>query len=242
MQSLTVSAVNPKEIVFPENIGETEATVIGDLIVFVTIDHDEYSEDPTTWDATGKMYSFSRRHGNFLKGFDFPPTSKECREKIIKEYGHDVVFLGYYEHGQCSWFVEGYGAPGTECRWDGVQFAGFWLPDKELLKQAQYHDKLKKGTEARYDKMVEWAKQACALYTSWCNGEVYCYSIKAYKVRREGEETYKQLDDYRYADELAEESCCGYYGDDITTGVEEGVKNILQSLHLKGLICKLDIS
>jgi hypothetical protein len=237
----------PKKVLTPEDIklpdsGEgTEATIHGDLIFFVTIDYDTCADDPTGWDATGKMHSFSRKHCNFLKNFDFPASKDECREEIIKKFGDDVVFLGYYEHGQCSWFVEGCGGPGTECRWDGVQFAGFWEPDAELKKMARYNLKLKKGTPEREKKMVEWAKQACKVYTEWCNGEVYGYNVAVYKIRREGEDTYEQRDDYRFAEALEEESCSGYYGDDIKECVNEAVKSMLTSLVKKGILCESDI-
>lgn len=223
--------LKPEDIKRPEYAGKTEVTIHEDLIFFVTTDYDDCAENPCDWDAVGKIHSFNRKHVDYLQGFDFPSTKEECRSQLIEKYGNDIVFLGYYEHGECVWFVEGMGGPGTECRWDGTQFAGCWVPDAELLRQVRYRDKLKKGTPERAAKMIEWAKQACTVYTDWCNGHVYGYQITAYKLKLTGDgEVYDSQSDYRFEDELACESCSGYYGDDIEEGITDGIKSVIATL------------
>lgn len=224
-----------EDIRVPDHVG-SESTVSGDLIIFVSVDQDELAENPCDQDGVGKIHSFSKRHGNYLCDFEFPSSEDECREELIKKYKGDVVFLGYYEHGQCSWFVEGRGGPGTDCRWDGVQFAGIWVPDKYLLKEARYTFKLKRGTPERDAQMTEWAAQACTIYTCWCNGDMYCYAIKVYKVRRADNGTvFDTIDDYRYNVDIVNDSCCGYDGSDIKNGVTEGLETVMELLKMKGL-------
>ena len=230
--------LNPTNVISElKSYDDTVVVVDAGLIAFVTVSPDVCTENPCDWDGTGKIYSFSRRHNNYLRDFDFPASKIECREAIAKKYGGDVVFLGYYAHGQCQWFVEGCGGPGTDCRWDGVSFAGIWVPDKYLCKEASYRLKLKKGTPARDAKMIEWAKQACSTYTDWCNGEVYGYSIEVYKARfTDSGDVYNAIEDYRYDTAIAEESCFGFYGDDIKTGLSDGLEEVTAMLE-KGTSC-----
>jgi len=197
-----------------KNIGETAVLTHGGKIAFVTVDYDQDCSNPLEdMDAMGTIHSFSRRHVNTINPEDLYEYSDdedaENGKKLREEY-RDGVFLSYFEHGLCRWGVRGTMSGTPDFCWDGVNTAGIWVPDKYLLEEA----KDLKG-EAREKKMIEWAGQACSVYTSWCNGECFGYKVSAYKVRKADDgEVFDQEDDYRHEKPLADDSCWGYIGRD----------------------------
>jgi hypothetical protein len=158
-------------------------------------------------EGMGTMYSFNRRHSNFIH-----PNDVESKvEKRFRKYG---VFLSYYEHGNCLWDVQGGERYGMcpDKQWDGVGTAGFWVPNDVLLGEIRYRfnkwkkeQKLRKTTKEQrseqYAKITrELARQCCETYTSWCNGDCYGYVVELYNAL--GDEV-EHLD-----------SCWGFIGDD----------------------------
>lgn len=146
----------------------------------VHIGYDSDLEDPSDWDGQWKLYSFNRRHASFCDPGDLD------HKTIKRKLKSGLAFrLGYYEHGQCSWFLQGQGAAGTNCPWDSVDFAGL------LVWEHKASDMGAKTLEDR-------AKDAAAFletYTCWCNGEGYYYTI---------EDEFGETVD----------SCGGFYGND----------------------------
>lgn len=203
--------VGKKEDFLPEDVG-TKVTIIGDLIVFVTIAHDEFAGSPLDDDGMGEIISFNRRHTSSAK-------ASYGREEL--ETNPDAVALSYFEHGLCSWTVSGDRPLGTEgdWQWDGVDLAGVWLPDKETLVTCS----LPPGPE-RKAWMAKQASVACEVYTQYCNGEIYGYDIEVYRYR----EPYDRLADYRFDKPLEEDSCWGFYGDDVKEAVMESLPDELQ--------------
>jgi hypothetical protein len=175
--------------------------------------HDADLGNPTTeMDGMGSMYSLSRKHTNF-KPMD------ELLE--ILRADADAIRLSYYEHGNCLWKAQEAAAPMIpEFDWDGVRFAGVWVPDDCVRESYTGQDGL-----SRHAWMVKQAASCCETYTFWANGECYGYSIKAYKLRRDDDgEAYDRLSDYRRAATVFEDSCWGYYGWEDT---EEAIKEAL---------------
>ncbi len=114
------------------------------------------------WDEMGTILSLNRRHSNF---------DPDGIEAAIAD--PDAVPLSYYEHGLCLWSVAGELPAGARCPFDSVGFAGLWLPDAATLESARSY-----GGWTRLQFMRIRARQACEVYTQWCNGEVYGYEIK----------------------------------------------------------------
>jgi len=183
----------------------SEHEVVNGHIIFKKIQHDECPSNPLEdCDAMGSIFSFSTRHGNHI--------NQEQVEEYVEEYGEDAVFLSYFEHGNCLWGVKGTMSGMPDFRWDGVGTAGLWIPDDCLLEEAK---NMEKGSPERVAKMEEWAGQACTVYTQWCNGEAYGVCVKAYKAKySESGDLYDQEDDYRYEEEVYDESCWGMFGYD----------------------------
>jgi len=113
------------------------------------------------WDEMGKILSLNRRHRNF------DPAGIEA---AIAD--PDAVPLSYFEHGLCLWSVAGELPTGAGCPFDSVDFAGVWLPDTATLASARPY-----GGWTRRQFMRKRARQACEVYTLWCNGGVYGYEI-----------------------------------------------------------------
>lgn len=115
------------------------------------------------WDEMGAILSLDRRHVNYDPG------------GIDDAIPHnlDAVPLSYFEHGLCLWSVAGEPPVGARCPWDSVPFAGLWLPDAATLESARNF-----GGLARRQFMRKRARQACEVYTQWCNGDIYGFEIE----------------------------------------------------------------
>jgi hypothetical protein len=139
------------------------------------------------WDEMGTILSLNRRHRNF------DPAGVE--EAISNN--PDAVPLSYYEHGLSLWSVAGELPVDCRCRWDSVSFAGIWLPDAQTLESARNY-----GGQTRQLFMRQRARQACEVYTQWCNGDVYGYEIERIRTCKEcGTGNPESLD-----------SCWGFFG------------------------------
>jgi hypothetical protein len=155
----------------------------------IQVHHCEGAENPLEDEcAMGKIYSLGRRHSNH----------DEAAVRDALDNNPDVVPLGYYEHGLCRWFVSGHAPPGADCPWDGVPFAGVWVPDKEVLEEAaELRGKERKAF------MAQRASQVCETYTQWCNGEIYSFLVEKQSTCDQGHHHYEHVD-----------SCGGMYGMD----------------------------
>jgi len=129
----------------------------------LTITPDMDSPNPLEeWDETGTILSLNRRHVNF--------DPRGIEEAI--EMNPDAVRLSYYEHGQCLWSVAGELPASCRCPFDSVRFAGLWLPDEATLASARHY-----GGFTRRQFMLKRAREACDLYSQWCNADVYAYEL-----------------------------------------------------------------
>lgn len=213
------------EIKLPDTPGKTAHTIIGKHILFVEVAQDDRPENPCTssFDGVGSIRSLSRRHINNI--------GTEEAVELLKDA--DVVPLSYFEHGQSLWMVQELPVPaGVEFQWDGVRFAGIWIPDDSLREcVGPKYLNLAPGSPERRAHMVEYAKQACTTYTQWVNGEVYGYVVEVYALRTEGGDPYTAKDDYRKLTPVYEDSCWGHFGWDYAvseavTAVRSGLRAI----------------
>jgi hypothetical protein len=207
----------------PDQPDKTAVTILGDKIIFVTIEYDSDTPNPCTdCDGMGHVRSLSSRHINHI---DYEEA------KQLLEDDPDVIPLSYFEHGNCVWMVMN-GAtsntPGIEFRWDGVRFAGVWIPDDCVRESYTGQDGL-----SRRDWMAKQAENCCATYTQWANGECYYFRIGAYKLRTDEDtgDNYEDEDDYRFKDELEEDCCGGFIGWDwALQATQEAAESILAQL------------
>jgi hypothetical protein len=97
--------------------------------------------------------------------------------------------------------------------------AGVWIPDKECIATVDLYEKqaIEKGEEFnRNEKFKEMAKQACETYTCFCNGDVYGFILKLYRLQFDGDNNpIEEEGNYEHLDELFEDSCWGFFGNDI---------------------------
>ena len=171
--------------------------------------HDDMPEDPCEYDGW-KVHSFSDRHASHKSpeeiGFDYDDDDNFGPDKDLQaKLDAGLAFmLDYYEHGQCMWSLAG---EGPQCRWDTSRFAGIiiWESDEGDIGGKTVEDR-QKDAKAFIDR-----------YTLWCNGEIYGYTMEAFrKCVACGQD-----------EELSEEetglylpSCGGYYSDDFDYMVE----------------------
>lgn len=194
------------------NVGETLVAEKDGKVRFIRVTYDPHASNPLEdWDGNGSILSLNRRHRNFN-----PTAVQEAIEQRPKE----VVALSYFEHGQSLWFVAGDNRPGVEFQWDGVRFAGVWIPDEDTLKES-------KQTNDPREFLVERARNACEVYTDWVNGNVYVYSVQVFKARYT--ETGYLLDresDYRFDEAVFMDVCGDIFGwESLESSVREALVN-----------------
>jgi hypothetical protein len=130
----------------------------------ITIYADEDAPNPLNdWCEMGTILSLGRRHANYHPG---------SVDELLDE-NPDAVPLSYFEHGRCLWCVAGELPAGANCPWDSVGIAGYWLPDEQTLESARNYREM-----ARRQFMRERAREACDVYTQWCNGNVFGFEIE----------------------------------------------------------------
>jgi hypothetical protein len=195
------------------SVGETAATVIDDRIVFIRIAYDESADNPLdTSERLGIIYSFSTRHMAFID--HHRPGGPDA---VREEFAEDAVFLSFFEHGQSWWGVMGGRAPsGVEFEWDGVRFAGVWIPTSALLQEADAAGETR-GSPERRARMEAAAAKACEIQTAYTNGQVYSLDMSAYALLRVAGSNTPILTESLYEDQgepLATTSTGGYFDDD----------------------------
>lgn len=166
-------------------VEETEDKILVGYLV-----QDEDCQNPCEdQDGMGHIRSFSNRHIN-----NIDPQEAE----ILLESDPDIVPLSYFEHGQCLWDVCGGERIGgcPDMRWDGVRFAGIWIPDDCCREEIKLAGRSKAKKRAR---AVELAEQCCREYTSWANGD--CWGICVDVFDKTGQK-------------IAEDACWGHIGSD----------------------------
>lgn len=163
-------------------------------------------ENPLDW-SDWEMHSFSRRHSNFRSPdkFGLIPVSASkagtSRIGLRRKLDTGTAFvLSYYEHGLCSWFLQGHGEPGTECRWDGALVAGIMIWNGKA-----------KDCGKNFEERQKHAISVTQTYTDWCNGDVYGFKI---------------FDD----EDNEVDSCWGFYGYDFAEeSAKEAMEGMLCS-------------
>jgi hypothetical protein len=105
------------------------ATTDTHVIVGQLFPEEDASHPLEDCDGMGRIYSFSSRYRN---GID-----QDEAKRLMKENRYALP-LSYYEHGNCLWDVQG-GPQISRCpdmQWDGVRFAGLWVPDACIKETA----------------------------------------------------------------------------------------------------------
>jgi hypothetical protein len=210
------------KINIPDEADKTAITIIGSKIIFVTIEYDSDCNNPCDDDGMGSIRSLSNRH---INNIDYDEA------KQLLEDDPDVIPLSYYEHGNSIWMVAGSArenTPGIEFQWDGTRFAGVWIPDDCCRESYTKQDGL-----TRREWMAKLAECCCETYTAWANGECYGFRIAAYELRKDEDtgDNYEEEDDYRFKDELEEDSCYGHIGWDYAVqATTEAAESVLGQL------------
>lgn len=161
--------------------------------------HDEDCQNPCEdQDGMGHIRSLSDRHINSI--------SMEEAQSLL-ESDPDVVPLSYFEHGNSIWGVAGSMDHYPDMRWDGVKFAGVWVPDKCCRDEIALVGKNKAKRRLR---AIELAEQCCKEYTSWCNGDCWGVCVDVFDL---------------VGKRLSDDACWGYIG---TEWAEEELKREME--------------
>lgn len=217
LATIELARATPEGVAKPQGVGEVAATLVGEFILFVSSDPDENPSNPLeNVDGVGTIRSFGRKHRN--------PMSVGEALDLMKEDA-DVVPLSYHEHGTCVWSVAD-GVPTDD--FDSVGFAGVWIPDESVRESVP---KDAREGDARRAWFREQAKQACTMYTFYCNGDVHDVRVRAFRARRQGERVYDRPSDYRFEEPLSEHKAHGILGwTDVEQAMDELASDALDDL------------
>lgn len=195
-----------------------KSLIHGDRIAFYRVEPDLFAENPMDDDeSNGTIYSLGRRHNNY--------NPDKVYDAI--ENNPDAVKLSYFEHGQCRWFVAGSRAPaGVEFQFDGVEFAGVWIPNEEALDNI--NTIVERDARPREDVLREYAAAVCVEYTNYCNGEIYSYQLEVYKLLHDSDgNDIEDRDHYEaHGHLITDDTCSGFNGSDT---VEEELTRAVRS-------------
>lgn len=144
-------------------------------------------------DGVGQVRSLSSRH---IDNIDVDEAIELLKADPM------VVALSYFEHGNCLWDVAG-GECFAACpdkQWDGVSFAGVWIPDECCRDEIKSRYEQRHGcgpvpqAEANAAQHQAQGIQAiarvlaaecCTQYTAWSNGDCWGYIVERYSPEGE---------------------------------------------------------
>jgi len=161
---------------------------------------DEYPESPRTWSNLGTMACFHRRYS--LGDKDIPFSSDdfngwdEMEAYIYKELNALIVLPLYlYDHSGITINTTGF-----SCRWDSGQI-GFIYATKDAIMKEYDVKRIRRELKEKVEKMLI---NEVEVYDQFITGDVYGFEISKITKCDEGHEH-----------ETHEDSCSGFYGDDI---------------------------
>ena len=161
---------------------------------------DEYPESPRTWSNLGTMACFHRRYS--LGDKDIPFSSDdfngwdEMEAYIYKELNALIVLPLYlYDHSGITINTTGF-----SCRWDSGQI-GFIYATKDAIMKEYDVKRIRRDLKEKVEKMLV---NEVAVYDQYLTGDVYGFEILKITKCNEG-----------HSHETHEDSCSGFYGDDI---------------------------
>lgn len=131
--------------------------------------HDYDVDSPCEGEGEWKLYSFSDRHASYRNPYDFFPDGEASPELQAQLDEGTAWLLSYFEHGLCQWMLKGApkGLLSGDWQWDGVDLAGV------LIWENPVEDLGAETKEARRESAAEFVE----IYTQWCNGETYQYTL-----------------------------------------------------------------
>ncbi len=97
---------------------------------------------------------------------------------------------------------------------------GSWaakLRDGESLEGFKSPGRARGAALAKVRRTLErkFAAKTCEIYTKWCNGDCWGWSVRVFAIRRDPDGfVWDDIDDYRRDEALFDESTGGYYGRD----------------------------
>ena len=161
---------------------------------------DEYPESPREWDNLGTMACFHRRYT--LGDKDIPFSSddfngwNEMEEYILKSLDAAVVLPLYlYDHSGITMNTTGF-----SCRWDSGQVGFIYITKDKIMKEYGVK-RIRRQLKEKVEKMLV---NEVEVYDQYLTGDVYGFRIVKINKCDQGHEH-----------EEFEDSCSGFYGDDI---------------------------
>lgn len=145
----------------------------GRMVIGYLLQDDDCQNPCKDCDGMGQIHSLSNRHIDSI-------SHDEAVELL--ESDKMVVALSYFEHGLSKWDVEGTMGGMPDFQWDGVSFAGVWVPDeccRDEIKARSHKRHIKYQAAAQ-----ELAAECCEQYTAWSNGN--CWGVVVVTCNADG--------------------------------------------------------
>lgn len=173
------------------------------MSIIVKVMHDDSAESPRTFDNLGVMACWHRRYN---LGDVQPKESPEEWLKANAPKGSIVLPLYLYDHSGITMSTSGF-----SCPWDSGQ-VGVIVATPEAIRK---NFMVKRITKKIRERATEVLKSEVKVYDDFITGNVWGYTIESVKDCEScGQKT--------CGDEDVDDSCWGFYGDDLA-GMKEHV-------------------
>ena len=170
----------------------------------LVVEHCDFAESPREWDNLTKCIFFGNyKHIGDKHNFDFD-TQFDSRQDFI-DRGEDIIKKHFdavlvkavhlYEHSGTS-ISTNYGYP-YDCRWDSGTIGFVVITKEDLRNEYKWKVITQKRLDSVWDNINKVMDSEIETLSDYIGGEVYQFEIL--------DENGKQ-----------EDSCCGFYGSDIT--------------------------
>ena len=187
---------------------DKQLVISGPYVAIITFERDYCPANPLKeWDEMGELLFWEDR--------------RDDRGRIgaeIEENPENVILVDYADYGSSgSRLRVQTKAPATI---EAAEEAGaIWIPDKGLLGYVKNY-----GGWTRRRALEKYARQACTPMLAWMNGDVWGFTVKLYEpILDEFGDIIEDAEEYgRRDNEVAEDSCWGFYGRDEIKYMIEG--------------------
>lgn len=139
----------------------------------LTIERDEYTENPREWENLGKFFTRSARyvesefkHESAVNFYDL--TLDEV-EKKLKKQGYICARVSVYDHSGVNIYI---GRPC--CRWDSG-YIGLYVVNKQ---RAREWFNVKRITTRLKKKILDTMESEVNTFNNWLNGNIFYFNVE----------------------------------------------------------------
>ena len=137
----------------------------------LTIERDEYTENPREWENLGEFFTRSARYveSELDSTLDFSDYTLEELEKALEKQGYICARVSVYDHSGVRVYL---GSPC--CRWDSG-YIGLYVVNKQ---RARDWLNVKRITTRIKKKIFDIMESEVNTFNNWLNGNIFYFNVE----------------------------------------------------------------